>query len=313
MWSSYVKPELIERFQKEQNCLVIVDTYDSNEAMYTKLKLGGSGYDVIFPSSYIIDMLAQANLIAPLQEQLIPNAKYVDWDFLRRLGLKKIPYGLPYMASFSGIGWRKDRIAQPPDSWSVFGSHSHRGRMTMLNDMRETIGAALIFLGHSINTTNLENIRQAQDLVCRWKKQLARLESEQYKNGIASAEYLIVHGYSGDCLQVADQNKDVGFLYPKEGSITSVDYAVIMKSSKHKNLAHAFLNFLHDPKVAAENMQFTSFRCLNTGAAAYLPEKFRLSPLMYPELANTHLECILPVGEARAAYLHAWDTIKASK
>jgi spermidine/putrescine transport system substrate-binding protein len=313
MWSSYVKPELIERFQQEEDCHVVVDTFDSNESMYTKLKLGGSGYDVIFPSSYIIDLLIRADLAAPLQEELIPNAALVDWKFLHRLGLEKTRFALPYMACFSGIAWRKDRLTQAPDSWAIFGSHAYKGRMTMLNDMRETIGAALIYLGHSINTTDPQAIEQAQNLVCQWKKQLARFESEQYKNGIASAEYLVVHGYSGDCLQVAEQNSNIGFLYPKEGSVVSIDYAVIMKSAKHKKLAHAFLNFLHSPEVAAENMQFTCFRCLNTQAPEYLPHELKTSVLLYPELASTKLECILPVGEARNHYLQAWAIIKASK
>lgn len=313
MWSAYIKPELIERFQEEHNCRVIIDTYDSNEAMYTKLKFGGSGYDIIFPSNYFLDLMAGQGMLLPLQEGLLPNIAYVDWVFLHQFGLSKTLNGIPYMASFSGIAWRKDRLEQAPISWSIFGNSELKGRMTMLNDMRETLGVGLLYLGYSANTTSPEEVAKAGRLISRWKHNLAKLESEQYKNGIANAEYLVVHGYSGDCLQVARASKNVEFSYPKEGSIVSVDYAAIMKTTHDPLLAHAFLNFLLDPTVAAENIEFTSYRCINSGARELLPEDLRNSHFLFPELAGAvHFECLFPVGTARSAYIKAWDEVKAA-
>ena len=313
MWSTYIKPEVIDRFQEEYNCRVVIDTYDSNEAMYTKLKFGGSGYDIIFPSNYFLDLMAGQDMLLPLREELLPNIVYVDWGFLRRLGLSKTTSGIPYMASFSGIAWRKDRLDEAPDSWGIFGNPELKGRMTMLNDMRETIGAGLLYLGYSANTTSPEEVAKAAHQVSRWKHYLAKLESEQYKNGIASAEYLVVQGYSGDCLQLARGSKDIAFSCPKEGCLIVVDYAAIMKTAHDPLLAHAFLNFLLDPEVAAQNMEFTNYRCVNSGARDLLPEDLRDSPLLYPELAGAvHFECLFPVGKARPAYMKAWDEIKAA-
>lgn len=313
MWSSYIKPELIERFSEEHNCRVIVDTYDSNEAMYTKLKFGGSGYDIVFPSNYFLELMAGQEMLLPIQEGLLSNYNYVDWGFLRRFGLVKNSTGIPYMASFTGIAWRKDRLDQAPDSWGIFGNPELKGRMTMLNDMRETLGVALLYLGYSANTTSAEEIAKAGNVASRWKHYLAKLESEQYKNGIANAEYLVVQGYSGDCLQVARATKEVAFSYPKEGSLVSVDYAAIMKSTHDPLLSHAFLNFLLDPKVAAENIEYTNYRCVNTGARELLSEDLRSSHFLYPELAGAiHFECLFPVGNARPAYIKAWDQVKAA-
>lgn len=313
MWSSYIKPELIERFQEEHNCRVIIDTYDSNEAMYTKLKFGGSGYDIVFPSNYFLELMAGQEMLLPIQEGLLPNLGYVDWGFLHRFGLSKSSTGIPYMASFTGIAWRKDRLDQAPDSWNIFGNPELKGRMTMLNDMRETLGVALLYLGYSANTTSAEEVAKAGNVASRWKHYLAKLESEQYKNGIANAEYLVVQGYSGDCLQVARATKEVAFSYPKEGSLVSVDYAAIMKSTHDPLLAHDFLNFLLDPKVAAENIEYTNYRCVNTGAQELLPEDLRNSHFLYPELAGAiHFECLFPVGNARPAYIKAWDQVKAA-
>ena len=313
MWSAYIKPELIERFQNEHGCRVVIDTYDSNEAMYTKLKFGGSGYDIIFPSNYFLDLMASQEMLLTLQESKIPNLAFVDWEFLKQLRLSKTDVGIPYMASFSGIAWRKDRLSKEPDSWAIFGDPELQGRMTMLNDMRETLGAGLLFLGYSANTTSPDEIAKAGALVSSWKRQLAKLESEQYKNGIANAEYLVVQGYSGDCLQVARSSKNVGFAYPKEGSVVSVDYAAIMKSSHDPELAHLFLNFLLDPKAAAENMEFTNYRCVNSEARNVLPPELRSSSLLYPEVTGAvRFECLFSVGPARKYYIKAWDEVKAA-
>jgi spermidine/putrescine transport system substrate-binding protein len=313
MWSAYIKPELIDQFQKSHNCRVVIDTYDSNEAMYTKLKFGGSGYDIVFPSNYFLDMMAQQDMLLPLNTGLLPNIKNIDTHFLQRLGLPKNSYGIPYMVSFSGIAWRTDRLSHQPESWGIFGDPKLKGRMTMLNDMRETLGAGLLFLGYSANSRSPEEVAKAGDLISQWKHELAKLESEQYKNGIANGEYLAVHGYSGDCLQVARVSKNIGFSYPKEGSIVSLDYASILKSSHDPTLALAFLNFLLDPKVAAENMEFTNYRCINTEARPLLPSDLRSSPLLYPELSqDMRFECLFPVGTAEKDYIMAWDQVKAA-
>jgi spermidine/putrescine transport system substrate-binding protein len=313
MWSAYVKPEIVEMFQEKYNCTVVVDTYDSNESMYTKLKLGGAGYDVIFPSNYFLDLLASQEMLYPVCEEMIPNLRHIDWKFLQKLGLSKNRWGVPFMVSFSGIAWRTDRLKTAPSSWNIFSNKELKGRMTMLNDLRETVGAGLLYLGYSANSRSQEEIFKARDMVLQWKKQLAKLESEQYKNGIASAEYLVVHGYSGDCLQVSQENNDISFIYPKEGSIAAVDYGAVMKDSHDPELAFQFLNFLHEPKIAAENMAFTFYRCVNVEAAQFLPEDLRSSPLLYPETqGDIKFECIFSVGDARPYYLQAWNSIKSS-
>lgn len=312
-WSAYIKPEILEKFQSTFNCSVVVDTYDSNEGMYTKLKLGGSGYDVLFPSNYFLETMVKDGLLLELNESLIPNSRYIDRPFLNKLQLAKNSWGVPFVVSFTGIAWRKDKLAEAPSSWAIFGDARLKRRMTMMNDMRETLGVGLLYLGCSVNSTDSQEIEKARDLVKLWKKNIVKLESEQYKNGIANAEYLVVHGYSGDCLQVARNTSTIGFSFPKEGSPCSVDYTAIMKTSHDKNLAYAFINFLHDPEIAAENMAYTYYRCLNTEAKKFLPKDLQSSPLLYPEVNNSaRFECLRPVGQARKQYVKAWDSVKES-
>jgi len=312
MWSDYIKPSLIKKFEKKHDCLVIVDTYDSNESLFTKLQLGGAGYDIIFPSNYYLNTMAEKNLLMPIERSKIPNLRHVDNNLLRRFSISDTQWGIPYMVSFSGIAWRTDRLASPPTSWSLFGNPGLKGRMTMLNDPRETLGVALRFLGFSANSANPDEISKARDLIMTWKPNLAKLESEQYKNGIASAEYLAAHAYNGDTLQLTQDSPHVGFSYPDEGSLVSFDYAAILRTCSNPDLSHAFIDFLHDPEIAAENTSFTMYRCVNTTSRKYLPNHLQNSNILYPEEnPETTFECIQPVGSARREYLLAWDAIKS--
>ncbi len=316
MWSDYIDPDVIEQFQQKHNCWVVVDFYDSNESMYTKLLLGASGYDVAFPSNYFLPLMEQKGLIQKIDPALISNIKYVDTRFVQeKLSLSPSEYAIPYMASFSGLVWRSDRINPPLLTWNLFSEVRLKGRMTLLNDMRETIGIALRALGYSANSESPYEIERAKNLILlSWRPNIAKFESEQYKNGIANGEYILAHGYSGDCLQVMQENDRVRFAYPREGALVSLDYSAILSSSKSSKLAHQFLNFLLDPKIASQNMLFTCSRALNREAKKHLPQHLQASPILYPERDSKVLfECIQPVDSAKKNYNSAWNDIKAGR
>ena len=314
MWSDYIKKDLVQQFEQKHNCRVIIDTYDSNEAMFTKLRLGGAGYDLVFPSNYFLDLMEKEKMLRTIDEKLIPNLSNVDWHLVKKFELPTTQFGIPYMVSFSGIAWRRDKLKKNPSSWDIFESRRLRGRATMLNDPRETIGAALRYLGFSANTSSADEIEKAKILLLVWTTNLAKLESEQYKNGIASAEYLVCHAYNGDTMQLAVDNPNIDFAFPKEGSLVSFDFVAILRDAPNPILAHTFINFLHDPKIAAQNMEFTKFRCVNLPARKLLPENLRFSEILYPESnPNLSFECIRYKGKARKLYLKAWDEIKSSK
>jgi spermidine/putrescine transport system substrate-binding protein len=186
--------------------------------------------------------------------------------------------------------------------------------MTMLNDMRETIGAGLKFLGYSLNSTDKAELAAAKEVVIRWKKNIAKYENEQYKTGVASGEFLLVQGYSGDILQVQQENADVRFAVPREGTTISVDDLIIPEGAKEIGLAHAFINFLHDPEVAAENIAFLKYLCPNKDAYPLLSADLRKNPgiFMDPEV-RARSEIIANLGERNALYVEIWDEIKAAK
>jgi len=313
VWADYIKPELVERFEKEHDCSVIIDTFDSNESMFAKLKLGATGYDILVPSNYFLDVMQKADMLQPINRQALTNVKYLDPQIASLVGKSSMRYGVPYMMTPTVIAWRKDKYDLASPSWDVFANQSLKGRMTMLNDPREALGAALKFKGYSANTKNIKELNEAVEQLILWKKNLAKFESEQYKNGIASGEYVVVQGYSGDILQVMEENAAVDFGLAKEGTTTSIDFLVIPKKAQNVALAHEFINFLYDPEIAKENMNFTSYMCPNPQAIALVDARLKkvFEYYLQQEALDT-LELIQDLGPMTQAYNKAWDEVKVS-
>lgn len=314
-WADYIKPEIIHKFEKEYNCIVTLDTYDSNEAMYAKLKLGATGYDLIFPSNYTFEMMHEQKMVQKLDSNLLLNRKYLDNQILRKFNHDHFSdYFVPFMINYTGIAYRKDKIEDMDSSWKIFSRRSLKGRMTMLNDLREVMGAGLRTLGHSINSTDEREIEEAAELIISWKKNLAKFESEQYKSGIASAEYLISQAYNGDILQVMQENQNVDFVFPMEGSTLTCDYMVVPKNAPHPELAQQFMNFLLDPRIAAENIEYTCYLSPNTEAYPLLKESFKTSLVLFPpQEVLEKAEILKNVGAKIIIYTHAWDKIKSAE
>ena len=312
-WADYIKPEVVQRFEKANHCKIVIDTFDSNESMYAKLKAGASGYDVITPSSYQVAIMYQQGMLLDLDRSKLPNLANVDTAYLRIAIDPGMSHSVPYMLTNTGLAVARSKVKDPQPTWAMLDRADLKGRVTMLNDMRETIGAALKFLGYSLNTTDVAQLEKARDVVIRWKKNLAKFENEQYKSGIASGEFLLVHGYSGDIVQAETENPDVTFLAPREGLSIACDDLVIPRDSKQADLAYKFINFLHDPAVAAENSVFISYLCPNAAAYPQLPAKFRDNPavLLAPEV-RAKCEVIRDLGADNAKYTRIWDQIKAA-
>jgi len=313
-WSDYIKPELVKRFEREHGCRVVLDTFESNEAMYAKLKAGASGYDLLTPSSYMVSLMNAQGMLRRLDHALLPNLVHVDPDYLAIAVDKTMDHSVPYMLVVSGIAYLEGRVKDVIPSWRMFGRTDLAGRMTMFNDMRETIGAALKTLGHSINSTDPAELAAAESLLLEWKKNIAKFENEQYKIGLASGEFLLVHAWNGDIFQVRKENPDVRFFVPEEGTIISCDDLVIPSDAREPGLAHAFINFLHDPAVAAENTVAIYYLCPNKDSYPLLPAEIRDNPGIFisPKI-RAKSEVIADIGAANALYIKVWDRLKSAR
>jgi spermidine/putrescine transport system substrate-binding protein len=223
-------------------------------------------------------------------------------------------HSVPYMISYTGLAFLRSRVTNAEPSWALLDRPDLKQRITMLNDMRETIGAALKSLGYSLNTTNDADLAAAKEVVLRWKQNLAKFENEQYKSGLASGEFLLVHGYSGDILQAQAENPDIEFILPREGFSIACDDMVIPKQAREVALAHAYINFMHDPAVAAQNTEFVQYLCPNTGGYKLLSEETRANPAIFPAPeVRVRGEVLDDLGEANAKYVKVWDEIKGAE
>ena len=311
-WAEYIKPEIVARFEQEQECKVVIDTFDANESMYAKLKGGATGYDIVNPSSYMVRTLARDGMLRKLDAAKLPNLKHIDPDYLKSALDPKMEHSVPYMLAPSGLAYLKSKVTEPKHTWRMLERPELKGRITLLNDIREVLGAALKALGLPLNSTDPAQLVQARDLAIQWKKNIAKFENEQYKTGLASGEFWLVHGYAGDIMQVMEENKDIEFFIPEEGAAFSCDDLVVLKDAREPDLAHAFINFLCDPKVAAENMESVSYRSPNTAAYALVSEEFRTNPILFPP-AELFAKCEVldDVGEHLPLWTKMWDEVKA--
>ena len=312
-WSDYIDEKLVEEFTEKTGIKVISDYFDSNESMYAKLKAGASGYDIVFPTSYMVEIMNKSGMILDMDHSKIPNIKNIDSKFTALSPDSGMKYSIPYMISTTGIGYLDSKTDQEELSWDIFADPRFKGRMTMLNDVRETVGAALKYLGYSYNSVDTKELEEAGDLLIKWKKNLAKFENDQYKNGLVSGEFYISQGYSGDILQVQEENEDILFAVPKEGTSISVDNMVILKDSENVENAYKFINYLLEGEVAARNIEYVYYLAPNTEAYKLLSSEILEDPAVFitDEVINGS-EILLDQGDNNILYSRVWDRVKAA-
>lgn len=314
-WADYMDPAVIADFEAQHGCRVRLDTFDSNEAMYAKIKAGGAGYDILFPSSYQVAMMREQKMLQPLDLKRLPTVVAgIDRDYLPFASDPDLAYSVPYAMTYTGIAFRRDKVGALEPTWAVYDDARFRGQCTLLNDMRETIGAALKFRGFSLNSTNAAELAAARDVVIGWKRNIAKFENEQYKTGIASGEFLLVHGYNCDVLQIKEDCPETDFLLPREGFSFTFDEMVIPADARQPDLAHAFIDFLYRTENGARNIAYICTLMPVQGAYDQIDPQLRNSPAVFipPEELRRGGEMIRNVGDALPLYTRIWDEIKAA-
>ncbi len=312
-WMDYLSAEAKESFEKANGCKIVIDTFDTNEAMLAKLEAGATGYDLLVPSSYAVQGLKRKGMIHTLDHSKIPNLKNMDAKYLAISPDAKMEVSVPYLMAPTCLCYLASKVPNAIDSWGLLDRGDLKGRITLLDDMREVMGAALKLLGHSLNTTDAAKLAAARDVAIRWKKNIAKFESEQFKSGIASGEYYLVQGYASDLIQASSENQDMRTFIPKEGTAFSCDDMCIPKTAKNVELAHAFINHLTDPEVSAKNMEELGSRSPNSAAYPHLSEDFRGSPLLFPpDELFAKCEPIGDLGDKLPLWTEEWDKVKTA-
>jgi spermidine/putrescine transport system substrate-binding protein len=309
-WTYYTPDSVIEKFETEFGVEVVYDSFASNEEMFTKLMAGGSGYDIIFPSGDYVSIMISLGMLDPIDKTKIPNIQHIDPLVLEKATYDpNMEYSIPYYFGAAGIAVNTAKVPQFEESWSIFARQDLKGRMTMLDDMREVMGDALTFLGYSVNSTNPNEVEEAKNLIInQWKPNLVKFDAEAFGKGFANGEFWVVQGYVEGVYQelAEDQKKDVKFFIPSAGGPSYLDSMCLLKGSKNKDLAMEFINFIHRPEIYAEFTDDFGFPATVNVPARELK---KTAPLYEAEdLVNTVLKDDL--GRDKEMYDDAWEEIK---
>ncbi len=283
-WGNYIAEEVLEKFTKETGITVNYSTYESNEALYTKLKnTNRHGYDIIVPSSYIAQRMIQEHMLEPLNKKNLSNFKHIDHRLLNKSHDPLNKYTVPYLFSATGlvINEKFHKVDQEK-SWNVLWDQRFKNRLLLLDDMREVFSVALLSLGFSPNTHDVTQITQAYQKLKRLLSNVLVFSSESASSHYADEELKVGMGWNGDIYRANHLNKAIQFFYPKEGYILSIDSLAVIRNAKNKKEAYRFINFLLEPKIAAKISLATGYATANQSAKAFLPKKMCSNEMIYP-------------------------------
>jgi spermidine/putrescine-binding protein len=317
-WSEYIDPQIYEDFEAEFGVHVVEDTFASNEELLAKLQAGATGYDVIIPSDYMVAIMIEEGLLAELDRDNIPNITNIDPKFADPPYDSGMVHCIPYQWGTTGIGYNGDAFDEPPDSWAyVFDpaiASQCAGQFTMLNDSRESMGAALKYLGYSVNSTSEEELTQARDLLAQQKEWVYAYDSDQYEDLISADETVMAHGWSGDFFMIAAEDERVWYAIPKEGGVIWADNLCVPKSASSQYTAEVFINYLLRPEVGAAISNYTWYASPNAAATEFIDAEILEEPAIYPPAdVMEKLEWLEDVGEATPLYERFWTEVKAGQ
>ncbi|HEV8613104.1 MAG TPA: spermidine/putrescine ABC transporter substrate-binding protein [Gemmatimonadales bacterium] len=307
-WSDYIAPEIIPAFEREFGVRVTYDTFESSEEMIAKLQAGARGYDLVVPPTYGVTALIATGLLAPLSPRYLPNRGNVAPVFR---GLAHDPedrYSVPWQWGMTGIAWRTDLITSVPDSWNTFLEQSYSGKLTMLDDLRDVIGAFLRLRGHSINSIDPAELATAQRDAIAAKRNLKAYLSAPVKAQLIAGDVWLAQLWNGDAAQAAREQPALQWILPKEGSTLWIDSLVVPASAPHPRAAHEFINFILRPESGAAISAATGYGSPNQAAMPLLAH-----PVPYPssnELAR--LEIQEDLGRASVLWDEVWTRIKTA-
>lgn len=314
-WEGYFAPALITRFENENNCRIELSYYDSNETMIEKVQ-EGDGYDIITPPAFAINKFSREGIIRKLDHSLLPNLVNLLPETSGLVLHGDVEYSIPYTVTLTVVGYNKDMVPEDAlGSWNIFADSRFSGKMAMINDMRETLGAALKHLGYSLNTTDPHEIKAAERLLQSWKKNVANFSIDQARYGLRDGKYAVIQAYHGDVVQMSVMNPKIQYFVPLEGSAFNSDQFVICSETQEPELAHSFINFFLDGEVAAINMDVVKFSMPNSVAIGLMGSKIseHQALILDPELLRK-CEVICNIGpEDILTYEDAWLNVLISK
>jgi len=310
-WTEYIGEDTISKFEDQYGIKVTYDFFDSAETMTAKISTGNSGYDVTFPTSTYIKGYVEQGFIQPLDLSLIPNKVNLAPEWQDPEYDPGNQHSMPYMWWTTGVAYDTAQIEEELTSWKALWDPRWSGKMAMLDDVRETFGAALIRLGYSVNTTSDTELDEALKLL-QDQKPLLRTYTTDDIGVLSSGDVWVMHAWGADVYQVQEERDTVVYYIPEEGGVRGSDTMVLLANAKHPIAAHAFINFMLDAEVAAANTNYIGYMGPNEAAKQFIDPAILDDPTVNPDKALVaKLQEILDLGADEAKYTDRWTKLRS--
>lgn len=310
-WTYYMPDSIVKGFEEETGIRVVIDNFSSNEEMFAKISAGGGkGYDIIFPSADYTSIMIKLGMLERIDHSKVDSLKYIPSIIEEKADYDpKMEYSVPYLMGAAGIAVNRNKVSGYERSWNIFADSSLKGRMSMLDDMREVMGDALKTIGCSVNTADDEELERAFRIVNeKWKPNLVKFDAESFAKSFAREEFWVVHCYPENVFEEVPEEKwdMIDFFIPEEGATMYIDNMVIPKGSKHYESALRFIDYVHRPEVYALFLDEFNFPATtNTEAAKYTTTE----PFFSPEDLE-RCELLKDLGEDLDKYNALWQKIR---
>ncbi len=312
-WGDYIDESVLDDFTNETGIKINYETYPTNEDMLVKLTQGGSNYDVVFPSDYMIEKMKKEGMLSKLDKSLIPNLENIDENFSNLEFDKGYEYSVPYFWGTVGILYNKNMVDDKVDSWDILWDEKYKDQILMMDSQRDTIMVAQKKLGYSMNSKNVEELEKAKELLIAQKPLVLAYVGDNVKDMMIQGEAALAVVWSGEAYGVMSEHEEFGFALPKEGSNYWFDNIVIPKDAKNKEAAHKFINFLLDPEIGFRNTDYVGYSTPNKKTFEMLDDEVKARKGAYPsdELLE-NFEVFLDPGDFIEEYNRVWTEFKAA-
>ena len=287
-WGEYISngadesPDVVALFQQLTGIQVNYTTFDSNETMYAKIKSGAAGYDVIFPSEYMVAKMRDEGMLAQLDLTNIPNFALIDEEYTDQAYDPGNRYSVPYMWCTTGIIYNTTMVSRAPAAWSDLWSEDYAGNILMFNNSRDAFAIAAHKLGMSINPTTPDEVAAAIEDLKLQKPLVQAYVMDEIFDKMEGGEAAVGVYYSGDAITMIDDNPDLAWVFPQEGVTLSIDNMCIPVGSANREAAEMFINFMCEVDVGVANCEYIGYSSPSTTVRQNLSEELRTSPIAYP-------------------------------
>ncbi|HCM88554.1 MULTISPECIES: ABC transporter substrate-binding protein [Vagococcus] len=283
-WGDYIDPTLLKKFEKEYGYKVIYETFDSNEAMLTKVEQGGTAYDIAIPSEYMIQKMMKQNLLLKLDHSKIKGLETIDSTFLDLPFDKKNQYSIPYFWGTLGIIYNDKFIKEEEmQHWDDLWKPELKNNVMLIDGAREVIGLALNSNGHSLNSKTDNELDQASEKLTGMTDNVKAIVADEIKMYMINEESATAVTFSGEAREMLDNNEHLHYVIPEEGSNLWFDNIVIPKTAKNIDGAYDFINFMLEPENAATNSEYIGYSTPNKEAKKLLPKEITEDEQFYPD------------------------------